>query len=372
MLILGESGTGKELVARAIHENSERKRGPFVAVNCATLTENLLESELFGHERGAFTGAVAQRRGKLGLADGGTIFLDEVGELALPLQAKLLRALQEREVERLGGKRPIPVDIRVVAATNRDLEEAVKAGTFRKDLYYRLNVVSVHLPPLRERRDDLVLLIRHFAQLKAKEMGIPEKILKPEAVDALLSYPWPGNVRELENLIERLLVLCESQTIGFQDLPEQVRRTEQDPGSIKDQVLQGRKSLGTAVDEFERENRWQLRQQEIVRRIDRDGEAFLRFFVDHDGMTRVRFIEPDEVVTPAEFASDPSASFGIRTEADDVETVLGYWVDSEFVDAHEVQHLAEHELGARRVAQLFGGDAPPHQSLDAVVGVDVR
>jgi DNA-binding NtrC family response regulator len=168
-------------------------------------------------------------------------------------QAKLLRVLEHGEFLRVGGSKPISVDVRIIAATNRDLSLGIKDGTFRPDLYYRLNVVSVHLPPLRERRDDLVLLIRHFAQLKAKEMGIQEKILKPEAVDALLSYPWPGNVRELENLIERLLVLCESQTIGFQDLPEQVRRTEQDPGSIKDQVLQGRKSLGTAVDEFERE-----------------------------------------------------------------------------------------------------------------------
>jgi DNA-binding NtrC family response regulator len=168
-------------------------------------------------------------------------------------QAKLLCVLEHSEYLRVGGSKPISVDVRIIAATNRDLTLGIKDGSFRPDLYYRLNVVTVHLPPLRERRDDLVLLIRHFAQLKAKEMGIREKILKAEAVDALLSYPWPGNVRELENLIERLLVLCEGETIGFQDLPEQVRRTEQDPGSIKDQVLQGRKSLGTAVDEFERE-----------------------------------------------------------------------------------------------------------------------
>ena len=168
-------------------------------------------------------------------------------------QAKLLRVLEHAEFLRVGGTKPIAVDVRIIAATNRELALAIKEGTFRPDLYYRLNVVTVHLPALRERRDDLVLLIRLFAQQKAKDMGIAEKACRPEAIDALLRYPWPGNVRELENLIERLLVLAEGSQIGLEDLPDQVRRTEQDPGTIKEQVLQGRKSLGTAVDEFERE-----------------------------------------------------------------------------------------------------------------------
>ena len=161
--------------------------------------------------------------------------------------------LEHGEFLRVGGTKPVTVDVRIIAATNRDLGAAIKDGSFRPDLFYRLNVVTVHLPPLRERRDDLILLIRHFAQSKARDMGIPEKTLKPETVDALLRYPWPGNVRELENLLERLLVLCEGPTIAFEDLPDQIRRSEQDPGTIKEQVLEGRKSLGTAVDEFERE-----------------------------------------------------------------------------------------------------------------------
>jgi DNA-binding NtrC family response regulator len=253
VMITGESGTGKELIAKAIHYGSPRARRPLVTLNCAAIPETLLESELFGHEKGSFTDAHTKKLGQFELAHEGTLFLDEIGEMRPDTQAKLLRVLEHGEFLRVGGSKPISVDVRIIAATNRDLTLGIKDGSFRPDLYYRLNVVTVHLPPLRERRDDLVLLIRHFAQLKAKEMGIAEKILKPEAVDALLSYPWPGNVRELENLIERLLVLCEGQSIGFQDLPEQVRRTEQDPGSIKDQVLQGRKSLGLAVDEFERE-----------------------------------------------------------------------------------------------------------------------
>jgi Nif-specific regulatory protein len=220
VLILGESGTGKELVARTIHQNSGRARRPFVAVNCATLTENLLESELFGHERGAFTGAVAQRRGKLELAGGGTIFLDEVGELALPLQAKLLRALQEREIERIGGSRPVAVDVRVVAATNRDLETAVASGTFRADLYYRLNVVSVTVPPLRERRGDVPLLASYFTAKYAERCKRNVVGISPDASTMLAAHDWPGNVRELENAIERAVVLGDTDRVTSADLPE--------------------------------------------------------------------------------------------------------------------------------------------------------
>ena len=253
VLITGENGTGKELIAKAIHYQSPRARKPLVALNCAAIPDTLIESELFGHEKGAFTDATSRKLGQFELADGGTLFLDEIGELPLLMQPKLLRALEQGEIRRVGGDKPIQVDVRIIAATNRDLSEAIKTGAFRPDLFYRLNVVTTHLPPLRERREDLLLLIRHFSEAKAKEMGIPEKAFKPEAIDVLLRYPWPGNVRELENLIERVLVLSEGPTIGPDDLPEQLRRSEANPGSIKEQVLSGRKSIGAAVDEFERD-----------------------------------------------------------------------------------------------------------------------
>jgi DNA-binding NtrC family response regulator len=253
VLITGESGTGKELVAKAIHYGSPRAARPLVTLNCAAIPETLLESELFGHEKGSFTDAHTKKLGQFELAHGGTLFLDEIGEMGSATQSKLLRVLEHGEFLRVGGTKPVTVDVRIIAATNRDLEAGIRNGTFRADLYYRLNVVTVHLPPLRERRDDLLLLVRHFTALKAREMGIPEKTFTPEAIDALLRYPWPGNVRELENLVERMLVLTESATIGVDDLPEQIQRTDLNPGSIKEQVLSGRKSLGSAVDDFERE-----------------------------------------------------------------------------------------------------------------------
>jgi two-component system response regulator AtoC len=253
VLITGESGTGKELIAKAIHHGSPRARKPLVVLNCAAIPENLLESELFGHEKGAFTDAHQRKEGQFELADQGTLFLDEIGEMPMLLQSKLLRVLEHGNFMRVGGTQPIQVDVRIIAATNRDLATAMKEGIFRPDLYYRLNVVTVALPPLRDRRDDLVLLIRHFAEAKARAMGVPEKTFRPEAVDALLRYPWPGNVRELENLIERVLVLSEGPVIGLDDLPDQVRRSEATPTSIKEQVLAGRKSIGAAVDEFERD-----------------------------------------------------------------------------------------------------------------------
>jgi Nif-specific regulatory protein len=219
VLILGESGTGKELAARAIHNNSPRAKKPFVAINCAALTETLLESELFGHEKGSFTGAIAQKKGKLEVADGGTVFLDEVGELTPAMQAKLLRVLQEREFERIGGIRPIRVNIRVVAATNRELKEVVKAGKFRQDLYYRLNVVSLTMPPLRERREDILLLANYFAVKYGKECKRQLKGISSAAQAVLSAYEWPGNVRELENAIERAVVLGSNDYIMREDLP---------------------------------------------------------------------------------------------------------------------------------------------------------
>jgi len=222
VLIWGESGTGKELVARAIHRNSGRAEKPFAAINCAAIAETLLESEFFGHEKGAFTGAVAQKRGKLELADGGTVFLDEIGELALPLQSKLLRVLQEREVERVGGTRTIKLDIRLVAATNRDLKAAVQSGTFREDLYYRLNVVSIRAPALRERREDISLLASYFTARSAEKVNRRVMGISPTARACLMRYDWPGNVRELENAIERAVVLGSSEVILPEDLPDAV------------------------------------------------------------------------------------------------------------------------------------------------------
>jgi len=220
VLIRGESGTGKELVARAVHRKSERANKPFVAINCAAIPEALLESELFGHEKGSFTGAIAMKKGKLEVAEGGTIFLDEIGELALPLQAKLLRALQEHEFERVGGTRPLKMNARVIAATNKILEEAIKAGQFRQDLYYRLNVVSVVVPPLRERPDDIPLLAMYFSSKYSERCKRPLKGLSSETRSLLMNYSWPGNVRELENAIERAIVLGIGDEVVPDDLPD--------------------------------------------------------------------------------------------------------------------------------------------------------
>ena len=225
VLITGESGTGKELAARAIHQNSPRKSKAFVAVNCAALTETLLESELFGHEKGAFTGALVQKKGKLEIADGGTLFLDEIGEMPTLLQAKLLRVLQEREYERVGGTRTLHIDIRLITATNRDLEEAIRQGTFRQDLYYRLNVVSIQMPSLRERREDIPLLASYFVQKYSDRCNRRVTGISSEARARLMNYDWPGNVRELENAIERAIVLGTTELILPEDLPEAALET---------------------------------------------------------------------------------------------------------------------------------------------------
>ncbi len=219
VLILGESGTGKELIARAIHYNSGRKNGPLVVVNCPSIPDNLLESELFGHVKGAFTGATRDRRGKFEQANGGTIFLDEIGDLKPELQAKLLRVLQERVIERVGGDRPIEVDVRILAATNRNLEKLVQEGVFREDLYYRLSVFPIRIPPLRERRED----IPHLAQYFLNKFGSSKRMrISPEAMDALMAYDWPGNVRELENVMERATILADGGVIGLDVLPAHV------------------------------------------------------------------------------------------------------------------------------------------------------
>jgi two-component system NtrC family response regulator len=218
VIITGESGTGKELVARSIHANSSRRNAPFIAINCAAIPRDLLESELFGHIKGAFTGAVKDKTGKFQLAEGGTLFLDEVGELPVELQPKLLRALQEKEVMPVGGTREQKLDVRVVSATNLDVDKAVAEGTFREDLYYRLAVIPIHLPPLRERKKDIPLLIKYFCTKNKSE----KVTIAKDALEALIKYPWPGNVRELENTVERMLIMRESEVICLDDLPEKL------------------------------------------------------------------------------------------------------------------------------------------------------
>lgn len=223
ILLLGESGTGKELFARAVHENSARAKGPFIPINCGAIPDALLESELFGYEKGAFTGAIARKEGRFERASGGTLFLDEVGELSPAVQVKLLRVLQEGEIERLGGSGPIPVDVRIVAGTNRDLKKRVEEGFFREDLFYRLNVVPITLPPLRERREDIPLLADHFLRRYAIKNQKPMTGFSPEAREKLEAHGWPGNIRELENVIERAVVLCRGNAIDLEDLPDALR-----------------------------------------------------------------------------------------------------------------------------------------------------
>ena len=256
VLITGESGTGKELVARAIHQRGDRSAQPFVAINVAAIPETLIESELFGHEKGAFTGAHARRLGRFELAHGGTIFLDEIGSLRLDLQTRLLRALQEREIERLGGGRSVPIDVRVVAATNVNLRQAVRDRAFRDDLYYRLSVVPIHLPPLRQRREDIPRLIEHFVRRFARESRRDVRGVSAGALDALTRYDWPGNVRELENVIHRAVVLATRPVVHLEDVPLDVAMPETVSLMSRDTL-----PLREACDEFER--------QYVVRTLER-------------------------------------------------------------------------------------------------------
>lgn len=231
ILITGENGTGKELVARKLHEESMRQDRPFIEVNCAAIPEELIESELFGHEKGAFTGATTSRRGKFDLAHGGTLFLDEIGDMSLKTQAKILRVLQEQKFERVGGTTTFEVDVRVIGATNKNLQEEIKQGRFREDLYYRLNVIPIHVPPLRERKEDIRVLVEYFLKSLAQENGKRLKRVLPEALEALENYDWPGNVRELRNTVERLFIMTPSDGIGIQDIPASIVEAEESPTS---------------------------------------------------------------------------------------------------------------------------------------------
>lgn len=250
VLIQGESGTGKELVARAIHFNSLRKNKPFIDVNCAAIPDTLMESELFGHEKGAFTGAHERKLGRFELAHGGTLFLDEIGDLSLSNQSKILRFLQEREFIKIGGSKPIRVDVRIIAATNKNLEKSIRDGSFREDLYYRMNVFPILIPPLRRRKEDIPLLVNHFIR-KSTPQGKDVKGISHEALEILINYHWPGNVRELENVVERAVALCSKGIISPSDLPQNIREGAELVAE-EDAVLEGRLSLEEAEEAFER------------------------------------------------------------------------------------------------------------------------
>jgi DNA-binding NtrC family response regulator len=260
VLVLGESGTGKEMVARVLHSQSHRASGPFIAINCAAIPENLLESELFGHEKGAFTGAIGRRIGRLERATGGTLFLDEIGDMSIALQSKILRALQEREIERVGGSSTVPIDVRVVAATNRDLVECVQEGTFREDLYYRLAVVTLRLPPLRDRGQDLDRLVEHFGVFYAREHRRAVRAVSEEALEVLRQHPWPGNVRQLRNALERAVVMADGEVLLPEHLPADIhtpnvdRRNEAVPVHEPLCTLQEmeRRMIGRALEETRR------------------------------------------------------------------------------------------------------------------------
>jgi two-component system nitrogen regulation response regulator NtrX len=274
VLIFGENGTGKELVARHVHAQSQRAAGPFVEVNCAAIPEELIESELFGHTRGAFTGALAARKGKFELADGGTLFLDEIADMSLKTQAKVLRALQEQRIEPVGGAGIVEVDVRVIAATNKDLDAEIRAGRFRDDLFFRLNVIPFHVPPLRERREDIPLLARHFLRLLSAEHGRRPREVAPEALEQLARLPWPGNVRELRNILERLVIMTPGELIELRHLPASLAPSASDaaPDAEAPAASRADGTLVAAREEFER--RYILRRyRECGGNMSRTAEA---------------------------------------------------------------------------------------------------
>jgi len=266
VLLTGESGTGKELIATALHENSSRRDRPFIRVNCAAIPKDLIEAELFGYEKGAFTGAVTSKPGRFELAHGGTLFLDEIGEIPVEMQVKLLRALQESEFERVGGIKTLKVDVRLIAATNRDLRRAIEEGGFREDLFYRINVVHIHLPPLRERTGDIPLLIEHFVHRFNEKLGKKIEGITPDAQAILVSYAWPGNIRELENVIERCALFCEGDRIGEPDLPPDVRHGTEPPATAVEELAES-----TSLKEKVREAAERVERELIIRALKQTG-----------------------------------------------------------------------------------------------------
>ncbi len=282
VLVSGESGTGKELVARAIHRVSTRSRGPFEKLNCAALPKDLVESELFGYEKGAFTGAAQMKRGRLEAADRGTLFLDEVGDMSLETQAKFLRAIETGEIERLGGTRTIGVDTRIVAATNKDLAEEIEAGRFREDLYYRLNVVPIHVPPLRARGEDIPLLVAHFIARLSAEHGRPPRAVTPEAMKRLGAYSWPGNIRELRNVVERLLIMTEGDTLDLADV-EEVLPSESDDEPVSEIKAARDKAERETISATLRQCGWNV--TEAARRLGMD-RGYLHRKIKRYGLSR--------------------------------------------------------------------------------------
>ncbi len=270
VLITGESGTGKELVARALHENSNRRKEPYIRVNCAAIPPTLIESELFGYEKGAFTGAETAKPGRFELADGGTLFLDEIGEISLEMQVKLLRAIQEGELERVGGFSPTEVDVRLITATNQDLRERIAAGTFREDLFYRLNVVQVHLPPLRERPEDLPLLVDGFLERYRERLDKPVERFGDEAMEALRAFGWPGNIRELENVVERCVLFCDEPAVGIGHLPPDLRGAANEPITGEIPVAENLPAEGGLKDQVKAATA-NLERQLIVRALEQTG-----------------------------------------------------------------------------------------------------
>jgi len=260
VLLLGETGTGKELFARVIHHNSSRRDLPFVPINCSAIPENLLETELFGHVRGAFTGAIASKKGILEDAEGGTVFMDEIGDMSLSLQAKLLRVIEDQVIRPVGSNKGTKVDIRFVTATNKDLQAGVKDGSFREDLYYRINVISLRIPPLRERQDDIRSLVRHYLERYALEMGKQVKELAPEAMDLMIQYPWPGNVRELQNVIERALLISEGPVIKPEHLPGSLRKET----TLQYDILEKKLSIESYVKAFIQRYQGELNEQQLA------------------------------------------------------------------------------------------------------------
>lgn len=267
ILISGESGTGKELMARYIHQKSLRKNGPYISLNCAAIPENLLESELFGHEKGAFTGAVGRRIGKFEEANGGTLFLDEISEMDVNLQAKLLRAIQEKEIDRIGSNKPVKIDIRLIATTNRDLEHEVKAGTFRQDLYFRLNVINLTLPPLRERKTDIPRLSDFFIKKYADQNGVPAKPLSEAALDKLLNYSWPGNIRELENIMHRAVLISRGEQLGPESIGVGTEGTLAQKAAQT--IQQGKGNEPTATDQLVGKTVAEVERDLIIKTVDK-------------------------------------------------------------------------------------------------------
>ncbi|HTN72819.1 MAG TPA: sigma-54 dependent transcriptional regulator [Methylomirabilota bacterium] len=323
VLITGESGTGKELAARAIHDLSPRNNEPFVPVNCAAIPEELLESELFGHIRGAFTGAINSRQGRFQLANGGTLFLDEIGEMSPKLQVKLLRAVQERQFEPVGSDRAVQVDVRVIAATNRDLNIAVREGKFREDLFYRLNVLPLHLPSLREREGDIPLLVYHFLDIHGRRKGKPLNHVDRDAMAVMEKYRWPGNVREVENLVERLIVLNENGMICIADLPEYIihNSAEQQPTTANVSLPQGGIDLDGFLDNIENG----FIQQALQR--SRGNKTLAAGLLNLNRTTFIERLRKKGLLNSARENSYPLGSVAPRTDANFslTETDPGFW-----------------------------------------------